>query len=161
MTFAVEIVRSARRQRTVGARLVGGTLRISVPAWMSPEEEAHWVEEMTRRYERRRRAALVDLDERAAALAHQYGLPRPRSIRWADNMATRWGSCTPTTRTVRISTRLAAFPTWVRDYVVVHELAHLRHPGHTAAFWALVARYPKAERARGYLIAKAGDEEAE
>jgi hypothetical protein len=42
-------------------------------------------------------------------------------------------------------------PSWVVDYVLVHELAHLIVPGHGPAFWDLVARYPKAERARGYL----------
>jgi hypothetical protein len=43
---------------------------------------------------------------------------------------------------------------WVLDYVVVHELAHLVVPGHGPEFAALVARYPKAERAIGYLIAR-------
>jgi predicted metal-dependent hydrolase len=49
-------------------------------------------------------------------------------------------------------------PRWVLDYVVVHELAHLVTPGHGPAFNALVDRYPKAERARGYLIAKGTEE---
>jgi hypothetical protein len=42
-------------------------------------------------------------------------------------------------------------PAWVVDYVIIHELAHLIEPAHNAAFWALVHRYPKAERAEGYL----------
>jgi predicted metal-dependent hydrolase len=55
---------------------------------------------------------------------------------------------------VRISTRVAAFPSWVLDYVIVHEIAHLVVPGHDARFWALVDQYPRAERAKGFLIAK-------
>ena len=42
-------------------------------------------------------------------------------------------------------------PEWVVDYVVMHELVHLIVPAHNAAFWNLVNRYPKSERARGYL----------
>ena len=161
MTIAVEVVRSKRRKRTVGARMVGEVLRVSVPSWMSAAEEQRYVQHMMRRFERQLEAALVDLDDRAAVLARRYGLPRPATIRWVDNMHSRWGSCTPSNRSVRLSTRLARFPTWVRDYVIVHELAHLVHAGHTPAFWRLVDRYPMAERARGYLIAKSGDDETE
>ena len=159
--FRVEVVRSTRRTRTVGARLVGSVLRVSVPSWMSAAEERRWVDDMTTRFARQIESSLVDLEERAAVLARRHGLRPPKSIRWVDNMQSRWGSCTPSTGSVRLSTRLARFPEWVRDYVIVHELAHLTYPGHTPAFWKLVDRYPKAERARGYLIAKSGDDETE
>jgi predicted metal-dependent hydrolase len=76
-------------------------------------------------------------------------------------MSTRWGSCTPATRSIRISNRLAPFPSWVLDYVIVHELAHLSVPDHSRAFWTLVERFPKAERARGFLVAKSGDDEGD
>ena len=66
-------------------------------------------------------------------------------------MRTRWASCTPSERTIRISQRLRDVPSWVLDYVLIHELAHLRVPGHGAAFWTLVRQYPKTERAIGYL----------
>ena len=74
-------------------------------------------------------------------------------------MLSRWGSCTPGTGTIRISTRIAKFPDWVVDYVLVHELAHLEVADHSEAFWKVVRRYPKAERAIGYLIAKSGSDD--
>ena len=49
------------------------------------------------------------------------------------------------------SERLRDTPAWVVDYVLVHELAHLIEPGHTPAFWELVGRYPRTERAIGFL----------
>jgi predicted metal-dependent hydrolase len=48
----------------------------------------------------------------------------------------------------------------VLEYVVMHELAHLLEANHGPRFWQLVARYPRTERARGYLMA-AGLEELE
>jgi predicted metal-dependent hydrolase len=59
---------------------------------------------------------------------------------------------------IRLSQAVADYPPWVRDYVIVHELAHLVVPDHSDRFWALVNRYPLTERARGFLIAK-GDED--
>jgi predicted metal-dependent hydrolase len=155
--FRVEVVRSARRKRSVGAVLRNDLLTITVPTWMSKAEVAHWVDTMSARYRRKMSADRIDLSDRALALARRHELGRPREITWADNMTTRWGSCTPSTRSIRISTRLAAFPDWVIDYVIVHELAHLDRPDHSPEFWRLVQRYPKAERAIGYLIAKSGD----
>ncbi len=155
----VEVVRSDRRRRTVGAQVTDGVLRITVPSWMSRAEETHWVETMTARHRRKLSTDRIDLRARSTELARRYDLPRPREIKWAGDMASRWGSCTPAAGTIRLSARLARFPTWVLDYVIVHELAHLEVTGHGAAFWRLVNRYPKAERAIGYLIAKSGDAE--
>src|SRR3954451_8995009 len=125
MTMQGEVVRSAKRRKTVQAREVNGVLRVSIPATMTRAQEEHWVAEMMRRVERRREASAIDLEQRARELAVRYGLPQPASIRWSDNQRWRWGSCTPTDGTVRISSRLAAEPAWVIDYVIVHELAHL------------------------------------
>src|SRR5258706_521739 len=61
------------------------------------------------------------------------------------------GGLPPADRSIRISDRIQSFPDWVIDYVVLHELAHLVVANHNSQFWALVARYPRAERARGYL----------
>lgn len=94
-----------------------------------------------------------DLNARAARLSREYlgGLAAPRSVRWVDNQRRRWGSCTPTRGTIRISSRLRTAPEWVLDYVLIHELAHLLATGHGADFWAWVRRYPHTDRAIAYL----------
>jgi predicted metal-dependent hydrolase len=160
----VEVRRSKRRRRTVAAYREDGKVVVLVPARFTRAEERHWVSTMLARLERserRRRPSDAALMERAAALNERYlgGCATPASVRWVDNQLTRWGSCTPADRSIRLSTRLQGLPPWVVDYVLVHELAHLVEVGHTAAFWSLVDRYPKAERARGFLegYAAAGD----
>ena len=64
------------------------------------------------------------------------------------NAATRWGSCSPQAR-LRFNWRLVMAPPEVLDYVVVHELAHLKELNHSKRFWALVK-----EAAPYYLEAK-------
>jgi hypothetical protein len=155
----VEVRRSARRRRTVTAYRELGRTVVLIPAAFSPAEERRWVAQMVAklqtREERRRRSLGGDQDlmARAAALsaAHLDGLAEPASVRWVDNQHRRWGSCTPADRSIRLSSRLRVMPEYVVDYVLVHELVHLLEPGHDERFWALVARYPKAERARGFL----------
>jgi predicted metal-dependent hydrolase len=150
----VDIVRSARRTKTVQAAMVDGRLRLMVPAHMSDAEAQRWAEQMKQRLARKRTSSAIDLAERAARLSRRHRLPLPASIDWSDRQLQRWGSCTPATGTIRISTRVAGMPPWVLDYVIVHELAHLAEPGHGPAFHRLVDRYELAERARGYLMAK-------
>jgi predicted metal-dependent hydrolase len=67
----------------------------------------------------------------AAALA-----VKPRAIRVKDTRS-RWGSCAPD-GTLAFSWRLLMAPGWVTDYVVAHEVAHLRELNHSARFWDLV-----------------------
>ena len=92
---------------------------------------------------------------RASELNRHYfdGRLQWTSMRWVTNQNKRFASCTPSQGTIRISHRLATMPKFVLDYVIVHELAHLIEANHGANFWKLVARYPKTERARGYLMA--------
>lgn len=152
----VEVRRSARRRRTIAAHLEGDTVVVLVPAALSKSEEAQWVDLMLERLDRRsRRRACSDasLFRRAGELSQRYldGLAAPSSVRWVDNQQSRWGSCTVADRAIRLSTRLQQMPGWVIDYVLVHELAHLLVPTHDPAFWEWVERFPRTERARGYL----------
>jgi predicted metal-dependent hydrolase len=157
----VEVIRSPRRRKTVQARLVGDVVRVLVPASMSRQDEARFVSEMVGRMQRRRYAEGINLEARARQVARRFDLRQPASIRWVDNQEFRWGSCTPSDASIRISSRLAKEPAWVLDYVIVHELAHLSVPGHGPRFWDLVYRYPLTERARGFLIARGLEPEEE
>jgi predicted metal-dependent hydrolase len=155
----VEVRRSARRRRTVTAYRESGRTVVLIPAAFTPAEERRWVAQMVAklqtREERRRRSLGGDeeLMSRARALSaeHLGGVPQPASVRWVDNQQRRWGSCTPADGSIRLSSRLRSMPEYVVDYVLVHELAHLVEARHDARFWALVAGYPRAERARGFL----------
>ncbi|WP_231642043.1 M48 family metallopeptidase [Saccharomonospora sp. NB11] len=160
MTENVEVRRSARRRRTVTAYRDGDTLVVLIPATMTKAEEKHWVAEMQRKLQRsesRRANPARASDEalllRCTQLSQRYldGTAQPASVRWVPPMRTRWASCTPADRTIRVSERLRDVPSWVLDYVLVHELAHLRVAEHNRSFWNLVKRYPKTERAIGYL----------
>jgi predicted metal-dependent hydrolase len=153
----IRFVASQRRQRTVSARMVGGVLEVRVPAWMPFTERERWAQRLRDRIERRRtRAQPIDarLQERAELLNRRYYAGR---LRWASvsfaEQERRWGSCSVPAATIRISSRAAALPQWVLDYLIVHELAHLEVAGHGPRFWELVNRYPLTERARGYLMA--------
>jgi predicted metal-dependent hydrolase len=150
----IELVRGTRRRKHVEAVLVGDRLRVSFPRWMSQAEAQRTAEELRARMQRRLDASRIDVAARARRLARDYDFPRPRIVEWSDQQQARWGSCTPETRTIRVSSRLAAYPSWVLDYVLVHELAHLLQHHHGPLFDCLVDRFPLAERAKGFLIAK-------
>lgn len=155
---AVEVRRSARRRRTVSAYRDGDRVVVLIPARFTKAEEQEWVRRMVARVveaQPRRRAGRGDaeLARRAAELSARYldGRARPSSVRWVPPMRTRWASCTPADGTIRLSRALRDLPSWVQDYVLLHELAHLLEAGHGPRFWRLLEGYPRTERARGYL----------
>lgn len=154
----VKVIRSARRKKTVSARVVDGVLQVRAPAHLSDAELAPMIDDLETKLKRRAKKAKLDdtlLHRRARELNRAYfdGQLEWTSIRWVTNQNKRAGSCTPSRGTIRISHRVAAMPAFVRDYVVVHELAHLLEPNHSARFWQIVNQYPRTERARGYLMA--------
>ena len=155
-TPEIEVRRSKRRRRTVSAYRDGDKVVVLIPASMSRKQEAEWVTTMLARLERsekRKRPSDEQLARRSRELSDAYlgGLAKPDTVRWVSNQNARWGSCTPGNKSIRLSSRLQGMPSWVVDYVLVHELAHLLEAGHTREFWAWVDNYPQAERAKGYL----------
>lgn len=153
---AAQVRRSKRRTRTVTAFREGGRTVVAIPDRFSRTEEREWVRRMVTRL-MTSRARRIPSDEglvtRAATLSGRYlgGRARPTSVAWSTRQGQRWGSCTPSEGTIRISTRLRGVPGWVLDYVILHELVHLLQPGHGPGFWAELEAYPHTERARGFL----------
>jgi len=67
------------------------------------------------------------------------------------NYKSRWGSCYVDGR-IQFNWKLLQAPTWVIDYVIVHELCHLKHANHSPAFWNLVeTHYPQTQEAKRWL----------
>lgn len=154
----VDVIRSARRKRTVQARHVGERIEVRIPARFSAKEEREAVEEILAKLKRRTTSNAVSDDEllaRVKKLNAQVldGKARIGTVRWASNHNTQWGSCTVSTGDIRISDRLRDVPDYVVDAVVVHELVHTFIPGHGPEFWQWADRAPRAERAKGYLEA--------
>ncbi|MCA9944717.1 MAG: M48 family metallopeptidase [Anaerolineales bacterium] len=163
--WPVRIIRSQKRKKTVSAELQNGELVVRAPARMSQKELKPIIEKLQKRLQNKTRQA-PRTDEALEAIAQELnqtyfsGRLKWQSIRYVTNQTKRFGSCTPSLGTIRLSHRLATMPDWVLNYVVVHELAHLEEANHGPNFWALVNQYPLTERARGYLMAIGLEEDA-
>lgn len=159
----MEVVRSARRTRTVQAQpLPDGRVRLLVPAASTTADLEEYLAKLIPRVQakrqkkeanRRRFTSDTFLAERAAALRADYlpEAPAPASIRWVSNQSKQWGSATPADRSIRISDVLQGAPVYVVDSVIFHELCHLVEPNHSPTFRALEARYPRLDTARAFL----------
>ena len=161
----VKIKYSNRRRRTVSARLVNGSLLVNAPAAMPASRLETIIDNFKSRFERKRVKEELNrnkpLAEIAARLNETYfnGSLKINSIEYAAGQNTRYGCCNCRNADIRISHRLSRMPEWVRDYVIIHEMAHLMEPNHGRAFWNIVSRYKLAERAKGYLMAVGFEDE--
>jgi predicted metal-dependent hydrolase len=123
----------------------GSTLRISGP----PDQLAGAIDRWYRREARER------LEVSVARESTRLGIPYARvSIR---DQRTRWGSCS-TRGTLSFSWRLVLAPPEVLDYVVAHELLHVREPNHSRAFWALLDRHRPGWREEAAWLRRHGHE---
>ena len=97
-----------------------------------------------------KREALAYLHQRVQALCAAARLEPPRLM--LSSALARWGSCN-SRREVRLAWRLVKAPVELVDYVICHELAHLRHMDHSPRFWAEVERQcPDYRRLRARLF---------
>ena len=154
-TLRVRIVR--KRVRNVNARLVGSELRVSAPPGVDGAGLDDTVRRLARRLVRRARAEVLNVDEKALAVARKVAErfpkpPRVTSVRFVTTQRSRWGSFSPSTGRVRLHGGLRQLPAWVLEAVVAHELAHAFHADHSPAFWKLVRSVcPATDRATAFL----------
>lgn len=149
-----------KRMRTLRLRVRPEGIFLSAPfgtphARLSEfvRENAAWLRRAMERVERRKKTMQAEVPlsrEEIKAFADDF---KPRFERWQEAMGlratrvtfklmkSRWGSCNPATRRISINVRLCRYPAECTDYVIVHELSHLVHPDHSAAFWELVEKY--------------------
>ncbi len=159
-----------RLRRNVRWSARNGAIEIRAPRHARPAELVRITDSIIARVlkqrARARRRQDTDLQARAEAINRRYfgGELTWHTIRWVDNMERRLGSCTTggsTDGDIRISARIRAWPQYVVDYVIAHELTHRLHPDHSADFWAALARFPYVERARGFIEGVAFAENAD
>jgi predicted metal-dependent hydrolase len=165
-------LRHPRARRYVVRVTVEGVVRVTIPRWGSKREAAAfahsqrgWIAKQLDRVTRERaqpREALApdvvreqrarakrELPVRLHALAARFDLAVSKvSVR---NQRWRWGSCSPSGH-ICLNWRLVTMPDWIRDYVLIHELMHLKRMDHSPEFWKLVeAACPNWRDARAFL----------
>ena len=165
-------IRHPRARRYVVRVRADGSVRVTIPRWGTKreavafaEQQRGWITKQLARLQREgskpheqlapeaiaafRRQAARELPERLLQLASQFGLRVSRvSVR---NQQSRWGSCSPNGH-ICLNWRLVTMPDWIRDYVIIHELMHLKRLDHSPKFWRLVAAAcPRYQEARAWL----------
>ncbi|HKY22145.1 MAG TPA: M48 family metallopeptidase [Vicinamibacterales bacterium] len=167
----MEFVRHPRARRYLIRVRSDGSVKVTLPRWGSlrhaalfAEQQRPWIDRQKARAEAARRMRAVytseevkalrqraacELPVRLRLLAERHGLVVTRvSVR---NQRSRWGSCSPSGH-ICLNWRLVLMPDGVRDYVLIHELMHLRRLDHSRHFWRLVAEAcPDYQRARRWL----------
>ncbi|HSL22098.1 MAG TPA: M48 family metallopeptidase [Vicinamibacterales bacterium] len=164
----VRFVRVRRARRYVLRIRPDGTLRVAVPPHGTLAQATSFVRSQRAWIERERAKAMraAAAQPSAADLAAlkkraQQELP-PRLLTFAArhgfnvtrvtvrSQRTLWGSCSRRRGSVSLNWRLIRMPAHARDYILLHELAHLRYPDHSRRFWKLLAamcpRYRDAHR---------------
>jgi len=145
------------------AKEVKGIIHLHLPMELTKKEEQKyvaWAKKRVRAQKRKRKLweknADQKLKKRAEMLNKRYfkGKLKWKRISYSvEQNSGMFGNCDTKNKIIRLSDRLLKMPKFVLDYVIVHELTHLIIAKHGPEFWKICNRYPKTERARGYLMA--------
>lgn len=143
----------------MSARMVNDCLIVSAPLVLSSPRLEEIVSNFKLKFEKKKLKEELDrnqpLSEIAARLNEKYFASQLKinSVEYVIGQNSKYGCCNHRAGHIRISHKVGLMPKWVRDYVLIHEMAHLIEPNHGKSFWDIVSRYKLTERARGYLMA--------
>jgi predicted metal-dependent hydrolase len=129
--FTLEPVSYTGKRPPAPAVFDGGRLLLPVPEGSSAEERTR---RLNAWYRDRFREALPAFTARMEA---KTGLHAEEYI--LRDMSSRWGSCQPKAKRIRLNLKLVKYPPECLEYVLIHELTHLIIPNHSAEFWDAVA----------------------
>ena len=137
----VKVTRSIRRLRTVSARLDKDILHINAPLLLPQSRLDKIVADFRLRFQKKIIKEQLEKQLSLAEIAHRLNAKyfsnqlKINSIEYVTNQERKFGCCDYRTGNIRISHRVGLMPDWVRDYVLVHEMAHLLEPNHSSRFW--------------------------
>ncbi|MFH1601444.1 MAG: M48 family metallopeptidase [Candidatus Shapirobacteria bacterium] len=150
----IKVKRSLRRRKTISAHLKGGIMELHVPYFLSAAKINYYADLFARKLRQKDRGiSNTYLKKRADLLAKKYSLKKlpDFQISWSLRQQKIFGVCDSKNKKIRISARLKKAPSWVIDYLILHEAAHLIYSGHGKDFWQAVNKYPKAKEAKAFL----------
>lgn len=157
----IQVTLTRKRVKNVNMRLKGaGKVQVSAPPWVSEKEILSFVRSKKSWIEKRQQKTTLSDSKNSASVeeiaawraAVEQEVPvliakwesimgvKSQKIAYR-NMTSRWGSCNPSTGRICINIQLARYPHECLEYVVVHELCHLRERGHGPRFKSLMTHY--------------------
>lgn len=144
--FQLNIIHANRSSST--AKLNGNHIEIKLDDKLINRDKSDCIKKLISRVLAKRYQK--EIEQRLRLINKHYFGHNVKNVRLKYNR-TNWGSCS-NNGNINISTRLLIAPDWVRDYVIVHELAHLNEMNHSSNFWAIVDKvYPKYKKAERWL----------
>lgn len=132
----------------ISGKINAETIDVKIPKMTNSDEKDKYVSKIVARLIAKNYKEKISEKLRQFNSIHQFGTLN--NVRLKNN-STNWGSCS-SKNNINISIRLLLAPEWVVDYVLIHELAHLKHRNHSASFWNEVyLAYPKYKEAEKWL----------
>ena len=159
----IVVKRSSRRRKTVYAKLKNNIMEVLAPDKINDSQLDRVISELKHKLEDKVKEKTANREnsllQRAESFNRRYfgGKLELKYIGYSFRQKSKFGVCYPQRGIILINGCLKNMPLWVENYVIIHEMAHLVYPNHSKDFWKMARRYPKTERAIGYLMAKGAE----